>query len=550
MKRRVRLWLVTVLSVAMVIGLLLGAMCNTKTGIAANKVSVTPAGQFPIVTTRVTLSAFIPQLPEVTDLANNDFTKWLEQKTNVHLNIVAVPYDSASDKAKLMLGSGDYPDIFMYNFSNFDILNYGMNEKIFIPLNSYIDKYGYELKKAFKEIPTLKQDMTAPDGKIYGIPQINQCYHCQAVKAWINVKWLKDLGLKMPTTTAELEKVLIAFKKYKPGAIPFSGATQTWAAEPHWWLMNSFIYCDGGVTNTFLYVKNGKVDTCANKQEYKEGLKYINKLYKEGLIDKAAFTQKEDQLKQLGSRGVLGAFAAGHLAMGIPIDDPKLKDYDVLPPVKGPKGIAYARWVDTSRVQGAAFVITNKCKYPEVAFRLGDFFYNDECTNRLYFGPKGKTWDTAGPNDKGLFHGKPYPAKFKLLTPSGQSLPAGNYRWSQIGPFRMDALKRAGWAQDWSDIYGPAGYEIRLEIATEKYKPFAPKELLYTAWADLATMNEIAKLQVPLQNYIQQSTLEFITGKKDIEKNWNAYVKQLEKLGIAKYIKLYQKAYDITMKKK
>ena len=46
---------------------------------------------------------------------------------------------------------------------------------------------------------------TAPDGKIYGLPQLVECYHCSyAAKLWLNSKWLKKLGLKQPTTTEEL----------------------------------------------------------------------------------------------------------------------------------------------------------------------------------------------------------------------------------------------------------------------------------------------------------------------------------------------------------
>ena len=63
--------------------------------------------------------------------------------------------------------------------------------------------------------------------------------------------------------------------------------------------MNAFIYNDN---DKYLTVKDGKVDFAANKPEWKEGLAYMNKLYKEGLIDPAAFTQNDQAIGQLGNR--------------------------------------------------------------------------------------------------------------------------------------------------------------------------------------------------------------------------------------------------------
>ena len=40
----------------------------------------------------------------------------------------------------------------------------------------------------------------------------------------------------------------------------------------------------------------------AAEPEWKEGLKYLRKLYSEGLIDKGAFTQNGDAVKQLGNK--------------------------------------------------------------------------------------------------------------------------------------------------------------------------------------------------------------------------------------------------------
>lgn len=61
--------------------------------------------------------------------------------------------------------------------------------------------------------------------------------------------------------------------------------------------MNGFIYSDD---RTYLILNDGKVDTVANKPEWKEGLTYIKGLYDAGLIDPGAFTQNAEAYKKIG----------------------------------------------------------------------------------------------------------------------------------------------------------------------------------------------------------------------------------------------------------
>ena len=72
------------------------------------------------------------------------------------------------------------------------------------------------------------------------------------------------------------------------------------------YFMNAFIYDPQGTSDannnaSTLVLKDGKVDLQANKDGWREGLRYINSLYKEGLIDKGAFTQNPDALLQQGN---------------------------------------------------------------------------------------------------------------------------------------------------------------------------------------------------------------------------------------------------------
>ncbi|MNF06849.1 hypothetical protein D3C80_2068910 [compost metagenome] len=51
-------------------------------------------------------------------------------------------------------------------------------------------------------------------------------------------------------------------------------------------------------------------------------------------------------------------------------------------------------------------------------------------------------------------------------------------------------------------------------------------------------------MQTNIKDYIDQSTLQFITGNKSLDKDWDAYVKGLEALNIKGYLDILQKSYE------
>jgi ABC-type sugar transport system, periplasmic component len=514
--------------------------------------NVNPAGQLPIVKDKITMSAFVVQNALINDFVNNEATIELEKRTNIHLEFVAVPEVSQTEKKQLLLASGDYPDIFLSGgFTNENIMQYGSQQKIFIPLNDLIEKYGVEIKKTYDEIPGFKSSITTPDGNIYGIPAINECYHCwYSQKMWINNVWLNKLGMKIPETTEDFYQVLKAFKTQDPNGnkkqdeIPLSGCIKTWHAEPQHFLMCAFIYDDG---DTYFKVDNGKLSFVADKPEWKEGLKYIGKLYKEGLIDPSAFTQSIEQLEQVGNiegDPLLGAVSAGHVAMFVRMDDTatRHKDYTVVPPLQGPNGV---RTTPCYRdITGAAFTITDKCKYPEAAMRLADYFYSYDGTILMDWGPEGTTWEKAKEGEKDIV-GNPAKRRWIQFTTHGD---VQNYHWNQNGPTKRNEQYNNEWAVD-QDIYKSASYVKRLQdLSSEYYKPYAPKEWFTAVFLTAEQTNEISQMKTNITDYVNQSLVQFITGSLDIDKDWDNYVSKLKDLQLDKYIDIYNKAYEAKMK--
>src|SRR5690554_4867848 len=68
--------------------------------------NITPAGTFPIVKEPVTLKVMVINHGTVEDFVTNEFTKMLEEKTNVHIEWEEVPAAQSVEKLNITLASG------------------------------------------------------------------------------------------------------------------------------------------------------------------------------------------------------------------------------------------------------------------------------------------------------------------------------------------------------------------------------------------------------------------------------------------------------------
>jgi putative aldouronate transport system substrate-binding protein len=528
---------------------------------ATGKDGIEPStpGTFPLVKETVTLKAFAPLDAHTKDYATNEFTKFYEQKTNVHIEWETCPNDAGTlrEKRNLLLAGGDYPDIFFgTGITKDEEMIYGP-QGVFIPLNSYIEKYGFEIKKMLQEVSIVQSAITTSDGNIYTLPQVNDCYHCtMSQKMWINSAWLKKLNLKMPTTTQEFEDVLMAFKTKDPNGngkadeIPLSGCIPSWHTFIDGYLTCAFIYTDGDESTARLSVTDdGKVETVVNKPQFKDALAYMNKLYSEGLIDPAAYTQKDTQLLQTGESNpeLLGAVTAGWFGCFTSLEGTNFKDYEALPPLKGPNGVQTCANYQYQIIGTGQFAISPTCKNPAVAFAWADGLYSlDAALRYIECGREGYEWRAGSASDIDV---RGRQAKWVRIGDT-QYAETQNVHYYQVGPSYRSKEYRESWAvpQDPND---PKGYELKLHLATKQYEPFIQniKNVFPPLYFNKDVVNERTQLNTTLKTYINENIAAFITGQKKISTDWDSYVSELDSMGMPRLLELSQQAYDAVYKK-
>ncbi|MCO8273707.1 extracellular solute-binding protein [Actinoplanes sp. TRM 88003] len=496
-----------------------------------------------------------------TNMDTNTVTKVLSDKFKIQFQFQTTTMDGApaKEKRQISLASNDYPDLFFLipwvdAFTKAEVQRLG-RQGVAVPLEDLIKEHAPNIQKALDTNATLKGMSVAPDGHIYAMPQWADCFHCTYPdKLWINSTWLKKLDLPMPKTPEDLRTVLKAFKTRDPNGNGKADEIPMISAEGDStliaYLMGAFSYDPVGANNgvrSLLQLNGDKVETPIDKPKWREGLKYINSLYQDGLIDQASFTQNSDALQaignnpkavQIGSSPVLwpGIFVQ------IGSKDGRDKQYDAVPPLTGADGTSYTGYNNPTST-GYTFMLTNKSSKEArvAAIKMLDYIYTDEGQLNTWSGPENVGWVKPAAGDTALDAG---------TDPMYKTKPAAevpkNTGWGALAQYNNTLAFRNAQVVP-KDIYSEEGLERRLFEATKLYEPKVDKALVFPesqVWIDDTSASELATLKTNLDSYVNQGQLAFITGSKNIDTEWDAYVKGLDGVGIKRYIELNQQAYD------
>lgn len=512
----------------------------------ATGIEVSDPGVYPIVQQPLTLSLLVPQnLSGTPDWSTNAASQWMEEVTGVTINYVVAP-DFAQART-LAVASGDLQDMQMGGHPATDIMKYGP-QGIYVALNDLIDEHAVWVQRMFEIEPWIREASTTPDGNMYGLPGVNDDLHgVYGPKMWLNRVWLERLGLEMPTTTDELFDVFMAFKNEDPNGngkadeIPYSGAVTGWRAQIPGSINNAFLYVN--INTNALYLDDGYVKYAFVQPDYRESLRFHRRLYENGLIDPAAFTQEQSQLRQLGENPgieILGAAESGWW-QGLTInggESGRYKMYDLVPPLKGPDGYKTTGYYKY-KANRDQFVITSACEYPEVAIKWADYIASPEGGYNTQYGPEGVGW-VRPPEGSVAINGEP--AKFERL--AAQELK--NFNWGFIGPRYQPIDERLGELRA-EDYWDPAKLMTRLAGETlDKYVGVEPPDdiILPPIYLTEEQSSEIGLVESGIVTLAKESTVRFIIGELDIDRDWDRYVRSLEDAGLDRWIELYQEAYD------
>jgi len=501
------------------------------------------------------LDIFVYDGGEVEDFEDNRYMDWLFETTGIEIKMTIVPAVAIEERLALSFMSSSLPDVYWGSmlFQKGQLEMYGVEEKLLIPLDDMIaSQYGKETKK-FLEVTGLTDFICSTDGKIYALPRFSESMHTEhAERALINVEFLEQVGMPMPTTTDNFYDTLKAFKELDPDIIPFSGTFNGWNADIFCWTMEPFVFIDGKPNYKIDYTADGKLFSVLNSDGYREGLRYIHKLMSEGLIYEGSLTIAAAELRAIAEnpeKPILGgALAGGPHAFTGP-ESGRYEHYRCMPALIGPTGLQQTPWFRYNTVQAGRFAITSSCSQPEIAMVWGDIMYTLDSSLRNRMGVFGEDWRDAEPGELTYNGGQADWTRINTYSGQSQSQHLGNngiwyetndtylFRWAMpvgtnIRDFEQNQLAMA------VDVVEMGYIPIRKEIVDRAMIVLNADDAM-----DLAMVWDEIKL------YSEESRAGFALGTLSLDNDWDDYVSQLDNLGLPKLIELLQKGYDASLVK-
>lgn len=501
-----------------------------------------PTG-LPIVKEKVTLRILTGNsAANPADFNDLQIIKDIEEATNVHIEWIMAG-SGFEEKKSLMLATNDLPDIINRSVTAAELVKYGANGT-FIPMQDLIDAYAPNTLKLFEETDGLRRFLTAPDGNIYGVPRMNSAPWTAANGLGIiNKAWLDKLGLEMPTTIEEFYNVMVAFKNGDPNGngvadeIPmafakFNNAGMTTLSDVNGisYLMAAF-----GVPMGIEYmdVQDGKVVSVAATDAYKEAVKYISKMYSEGLIDPESFTMSREQLNAKISQD---PFTVGYIQgwdIGDEFSNPAAKDsYAFMPLLNGLDGAEPVFYeVPLYGVSRGAGVITSACEHPEVAMRWIDYILDTYISMQICEGPIGLR---IKDNGDGTYEINP--------APEGKNAT----QWKD-----ENALGGSGFfaitSNTFANILRFPATDAKVAFMNENVLPYADKEAFPPVYYTVEEADEAALIKTDILSFIERKASEWIMNG-GVDEQWDAYLKELNAMGLERFLQINQAAYDRYIK--
>ncbi len=485
---------------------------------------------------KLAVSTMLPYNPG--DIATNHdankqaFAKYYEEKSGMKLDYMYYARPDIFVLKATMLNSGNVPDLFIsvgVGFKGSEVATYG-KQGFFKDLTPLLEKWAPNAlaKLNDKNYSYVKTATYAP-GKVYALPDLNNVENAKGrvpeYQPAINIAWLDELGLEIPKTMDEFYEVCKAFTEEDPDG---NGKNDTFGfGAPLWmpqlwnaWGLGMDYYTHGAIT------EKGEVVYGPITDQFREGCRFFNRMWEEGLMAKQMFNCSEAAFKSLVAKTGIVPLGTADTGLQEALTDSELKNWQVIAWPTGnnlgdmkPGTSASADSYGTPNV----FFIGKNAKSPEAILRWLDYFYTDDGAMLWSYGPEGKAYTKIG-------------GKYKLLK-NANELAKDQKLWCSGQPMEPhNVMTRSKSEMSVREQFGAR--------TSEEAKKTTKRTTYNFYWLDnLKSESEAAALEKLTTPGDWNWGIQAIRGDVDIETEWNNYKNQFSK-DYAQWKKIYQGVFD------
>ncbi|MCZ8518946.1 MULTISPECIES: extracellular solute-binding protein [Paenibacillus] len=236
-----------------------------------------------------------------------EMIRYLEDKFHVDLDIWNLENNNYEALLNLRLAQGEIPDLFRIRQPQ-DLLKY-RNQHVLAEIpEGMLAAQAPNLTRLIQANAPGYMEYGQIEGSQYGIPVVNPMNRYR-VPVVYREDWLHTLGLQPPATLEEFEKVIYAFTRNDPDR---NGKNDTYGLSSEG--MNVIFGAFGQMVFTeqlYFAEKDHRLVIGALEPEMKEALRYLQKWYKDGVIDPEFVTGENKG----GYKHLSHAFIQGRIGM-------------------------------------------------------------------------------------------------------------------------------------------------------------------------------------------------------------------------------------------
>lgn len=501
----------------------------------------------PIVNEPLTLTAFNSLNPKVSKTLDNydkiACYQELAKRTGITLKFVHPAQGSEIEQYNLMCTSGEFTDIIFLNWEA-DVnggMAKAMEDGSMIDLSEAIEKWAPNLSRILEEYPEVRKSISTDDGRIGYFPTVYaNMLEVGQDGFFLRADWLEKLGLDFPKTIDEWHDVLVAFRDQDPNGngekdeIPFASAGfGPVSCFAYAWGLNQW---NNG--NAFV-VRDGKAIYSPYDPAFREFVSTMAQWYAEGLIDPEYLSRDQNDVNNLITTSVAGSGKERNSATGALIKvfrnlgDEKASLIGTWYPIANENYVSSNPRNFLAMVNGSGTAISSSCENVEAAVKMLDYLYSPEGSDLMNWGPETEDNPIYTIDEDGVKH----------LSDWVKNNPDGLSQDQAISIYSIGAM-------DGSRMFPPVMYHERQMIYPEQTITNARwDEADNSGWwppvsFTMDELEEVSEIQSELNVYVAETVNKMIMGQLNTDSDYDAFVKQMENMGVERLIELHQDALE------
>ncbi len=453
---------------------------------------------------------------------------YLEEKYNVDLEFEPIPMTDYSTKVTNVLTSqgDDTPDVILGTSTSGGNASLALNGAAFAVssqpdwtpnFNARVEEFGLETEVNMRKLG---------DGNLYYLPAL---YDIPFYDGGLILRedYLQKKGFDAPKTYDDLYAILKAYKEDYPDSLPLTTIVRPSVLErmtmPSWGVSVGVNSSTGTRVLSWDY-ENKVYFAGAISEQYKQYITFFHKLYAEGLLDPEMIQDDASTTRKLATGAAMATYGyydqIGGWEQASEIEGIKLNMY---PPLVGPGGAHHQPKSSTG--SGILFPIktAQRPDFEQVVRKIDEVFFSEEAAKVWCIGIEGETYTMDG--DKIVFNDEILAA------------PEGIYKYMQNAyGCGCDGTQLVWYNAREMTKYDENYASINATVAAMddaiQYVPSTPD-------FDDQTAEDVALLQTTLFDAFNVWNDAFLRGTKDIEADWDEFVKDMKDKGIDEFLELH-----------